>query len=30
MVIPASADVRAYLMKAARLKGVPMDGSVPV
>jgi hypothetical protein len=30
MVIPASADVRAYLMKAARLKGVPIDGVVPV
>jgi predicted RNase H-like nuclease len=29
MVIPASADVRAYLMKAARLKCVPMDGLVP-
>jgi predicted RNase H-like nuclease len=30
MVIPASPDVRAYLMKVARLKGVPMDGVVPV
>jgi predicted RNase H-like nuclease len=30
MVIPASAYVRAYLMKAARLKGMPMYGSVPV
>jgi predicted RNase H-like nuclease len=29
MVIPASADVRVYLMKAARRKGVPMDGLVP-
>lgn len=30
MVIPASADVRAYLMKVARPEGVPMDGLVPV
>ena len=28
-ITPASADVRAYLMKVARLKCVPMDGLVP-
>jgi predicted RNase H-like nuclease len=30
MVVPASADVRAYLMTVARDKGVPIDGRVPV
>lgn len=29
MVIPASADVRGYLMTAAKVKGVPIDGRVP-
>ena len=30
MVIPASAEVRGYLETAARAKGVPIDGRVPV
>ncbi len=30
MIIPASAEVRAYLETAARTKGVPIDGRVPV
>jgi len=30
MVVPASADVRARLTRAAALRGVPIDGMVPV
>jgi len=30
MVVPASVEVRRYLTSAARLKGVPIDGWVPI